>query len=74
MFDDVVAILQDAKDQNQIKDVALDQLAFMLIGGILLYFSVNPSLPKETDLDQLADDYTRLMFMMLLDGVAVNKS
>ena len=71
LFQDVVTLLEEARDRGQIRDVALDQLALMLIGGILIYFSIDPARPGKGDVAQLADGYTELMFAMLLDGVAV---
>lgn len=69
LFDDVVAILHDARDRGQIRDMNMEQLALMLIGGLLLYFTVYPARPKEKDRDKLADDYTKMMFDLLNGGI-----
>lgn len=71
LFDDVVAILREAQQKGQIKDADLEQLAVLLIGGLLLYFTVYPSRPKDKGLDQLADEYTEMMFKLLFDGLVV---
>jgi AcrR family transcriptional regulator len=73
LFGDVVAILEAAKSEGLIKDVAIEHLAFMLIGGILIYFSIKPPLPKDKDLGQLADEYTDEIFKIFMEGVAVRK-
>jgi AcrR family transcriptional regulator len=71
IFADVLSILQDAKDRRLIKDVALDQLASMLIGGIFVSFTFNPAASGKTDMTRLAEEYVDLMFVMLLDGVVL---
>jgi len=70
LFDEVVSILRDARDSGAIKDVSLDQLAITLIGGILLYFTVYPSRPELETIDKAADDFSDMMFDLLLRGVA----
>lgn len=74
LFNEIVSILQDAKDQGQIKDVPVDQVAISLVGGILLYFTVYPEVTKEKDVGEVADDYTALIFRMLLEGVGSNQA
>jgi AcrR family transcriptional regulator len=71
LFADVLSILRDAKDQSEIKDVAIDQLASMLVGGILVYFTIDPANANRRDVMKMADEYTDLMFLMLLEGLAV---
>jgi len=70
LFDEIVALLRDARNGGSIKDVDLEQLAFMLIGGILLYFTVRPDVFRDKDIDMAAAEFTDLMFRMFLDGVA----
>ena len=72
LFADVLSILQDAKNRSQIKDVATDQLASMLVGGILVYFTVDPATANRRDVKKLADEYIDLMFVVLLEGLAAN--
>jgi AcrR family transcriptional regulator len=70
LFREVISLLRQARDLGQIRDVALDQVAMMLVGGILARFSVDPTEPDKRDVAKLADEYTELMFAMLLDGLA----
>jgi hypothetical protein len=75
IFREVLSILQDAKDRKVIRDVGIDQLAFLLIGGVLVYFTANPVIRDNTnaeDLDRISREYTDLMFGLLREGV-VNK-
>lgn len=73
LFENVVSILQDARDQGAIKDVDMEQLAFFLIGGILLYFTASPVSAKDENIHQTADQYTEQLFEIFLGGVAVKK-
>ena len=76
IFQELLSILQDAKDKKIIKDVALDQLASLLFGGILVYFTANPQISNNTDpqdLDRISAEYTDLMFELLVDGVTNKK-
>lgn len=70
LFDEVVDILRDARESGAIQDVNLEQLTFMLIGGILLYFTIRPDMFRDKDLDSVSDEFTELMFRMFLAGVA----
>jgi len=69
LFDDVVAILREARERGQIRDTNVEQLALMLIGGLLLYFTVYPARPQEAERDKLADEYTEMMFDLLRGGI-----
>lgn len=69
LFDDVVAILGEAQTRGQIRATNTEQLALLLIGGLLLYFTVYPARPKDKDRDQLADEYTEMIFDLLMKGV-----
>jgi hypothetical protein len=44
----------------------------MLVGGILLHFSLRPDLFEGKDLDKVAEEFTSLMFRMFLDGLAAS--
>lgn len=70
LFEEILSILQDARDAGSIADVDLEQLGFMLLGGVLLYFSVRPDVFSESNLDKISDEFTDLMFRMFLAGVA----
>ena len=68
LFDEVVAILGDARDAKAIKDIPLDQMAITLIGGILLYFTVYPARPKGEDICESAIRFCESMFELFLNG------
>jgi AcrR family transcriptional regulator len=69
LFEEVVAILRDARDAGAIRDVRLDQVAVTLIAGILLYFTVYPQSGEET-VDEVANGFCDQMFDVLLRGLA----
>ena len=70
LFDDVVLILQDARNDGAIRDVPIDQLAIVLIGGILVYFTFYTFPAGSVRVDQIATDFTEMIFGMLLNGIA----
>jgi AcrR family transcriptional regulator len=72
IFEELRSILQDAKDAGVIKDISIDQLASLLLGGVLVYFTANPALTnnaKPKDLQRIADEYTDMMFDLLINGI-----
>ena len=72
IFDEIVHALEDAKKLGLIEDVSTEQLTFLLVGGLLVYFTLNPRRPKNPnpkELDQLANEYTEMTFRLLLQGV-----
>ncbi len=74
LFADVLSILRDARDKAQIRDVPLDQLAFMLVGGILVRFSFDPAIGRKKEVTKMADEYTDMMFVVLMEGLAVTRA
>jgi AcrR family transcriptional regulator len=75
IFDEIVHTLQDAKDIDLIEDISTEQLTFLLVGGLLVYFTLNPKAPRSPDpdpeaLDRLSSEYTDMMFRLLLNGVS----
>lgn len=64
------AIIQEAQEQKQIRAIPLGNLAFMLMGSMLLYFTVNPTLPKGVEIEQLADEHAELLIDIILNGIA----
>jgi len=73
IFQELLSMLQDAKDTKAIREVDIDQLAFLLVGGMLVYFTVNPKISNNTDpkyLDRIAGEYTDLMFELLVEGIS----
>jgi AcrR family transcriptional regulator len=69
LFRDIVAILEEARNRKQIRDVPLEDLAFMLVGGILVRFSTDPGTAKGRDVEQLADEYVEMLFAVLMQGL-----
>ena len=62
-------ILRQAQVLKQIRDIPVEHLSFILIGSVLLYFSLNFYLPEDADLDVLADQHAEYVLTVLLDGV-----
>jgi AcrR family transcriptional regulator len=73
LFDDVVQILEDAKQRGQINDIAVNELAVLLIGGMMLYFTTYMHRPTDKSLDQQADDYTDMIFKLLIEGIVTKR-
>jgi AcrR family transcriptional regulator len=72
IFDEIVHTLQDARDAGLIEDISAEQVTFLLVGGLLVYFTINPGRPKDPDpaeLDRLSSDYTEMMFRLVLHGI-----
>ncbi|MGE3690080.1 MAG: TetR/AcrR family transcriptional regulator [Novosphingobium sp.] len=70
LFEDVVAVLRDARESGAIRDVCLDQLAILLIGGILVYFTVYPRRPTE-NIEKDAEGFADMMFDLFFRGVVI---
>lgn len=70
LFEEILSTLRDARDAGEIADVDLEQLAFILLGGVLLYFTVRPDVFEGKDVDKVSGEFTDLMFRMFLNGVA----
>jgi len=72
IFQELLTILQDAIDAKVIKKVDLNQLASLLVGGVLVYFTANPEVFNNTNpksLDRISAEYTNMMVGLLLDGI-----
>lgn len=69
-FESLTSIIQEAQQQKQIRAIPLGNLAFMLMGSMLLYFTVNPNLPKGVEVEQLADEHAELLIDIILNGIA----
>lgn len=63
------AILREAQELGHIRAASLDNLSFTLMGSMLLFFTVNPTLPKDIDIDQLADEHAELVLDVFLNGI-----
>ena len=70
LFGEVVTILEDARKCGAIKDINVEQAAFMLIGSILLYFTVRPEPFEVGGLEKISGEFTDLVFNTFLHGAA----
>jgi len=61
--------LKDAQEQNEIKKIPLDHLSFILIGSIVLYFSMNFELPKNVKSEELANRHAKWVLEVILNGI-----
>jgi AcrR family transcriptional regulator len=64
-------VLKDAQEQNEIKKVPLDHLGFILIGSIVLYFSMNLEPPKNVSSEDLANRHAKWVLEVILNGIVV---
>jgi hypothetical protein len=62
-------VLKDAQEQNEIKKVPLDHLAFILIGSIVLYFSINLQPPTNVSSEELANRHAKWVLEVILQGI-----
>ncbi len=62
-------VLKDAQEQNEIKKVPLDHLGFILIGSIVLYFSMNLDPPRNVSPEDLADRHAKWVLEVILNGI-----
>jgi len=63
--------LKDAQEQNEIKKIPLDHLSFILIGSVVLYFSMNLNPPKNVTAEDLADRHAKWVLEVILNGIAI---
>ena len=61
--------LKDAQEQNEIKKIPLDHLAFILIGSIVLYFSINFEPLKNVKSEELANRHAKWVLEVILNGI-----
>src|SRR5712692_7478449 len=61
--------LKDAQEQNEIKKIPVDHLSFILIGSIVLYFSINLDPPKNVKSEELADRHAKWVLEVILNGI-----
>jgi AcrR family transcriptional regulator len=69
LFEDVVSILREARECGSIRDVPLEQVAVILIGGILVHYTVYPSHQRSGAGAEMRGDFTDTLFDMLLRGI-----
>ncbi len=68
-LENLQAIIREAQDEGQIRPIAITNLSFVLMGSVLLYFTVNPNLPRDGEIDQLADEHAELLLDIILNGI-----
>src|SRR5258705_6456370 len=64
-------ILEAAIKQKLIKKVTIDHLYFIVMGAMVLYFSLNSTLPRNADMGSLADQHAKWVTEVILDGIAI---
>ncbi len=64
-------ILKEGQDAKQIRKIPLDQLAFILMGAVLLYFSFRPKNSKGTNTDARADEHAKLIWEIMQRGIVI---
>jgi TetR/AcrR family transcriptional regulator len=68
LFEEVVAILGQARDAGAIRDVPLTELAVMLVGAILVHFTIYPSKAGEHGGEGSSTRFVDFLFDMLSTG------
>lgn len=67
-LEDLLSILAEAQQAGLIRNIDLDQLSSVLIGSVLIYFTVNPARMRPADVHRLADGYVDFLLDVLLEG------
>jgi AcrR family transcriptional regulator len=62
-------ILKDAQEQKEIKKVPLDHLASILIGSIVLYFSISLEPARKVSSEELANRHAKWVLEVVLKGI-----
>lgn len=73
IFGQVVSILEAARDRKLIKAVDFEQLASLLVGGVLVFFTVHANGPADNDpeqIDRISTEFTELMMQLVTSGIA----
>jgi TetR/AcrR family transcriptional regulator len=66
----LLGLLKQAQDAKEIKKIPLDHLSFILMGATLLYLTLNFTLPKDADMESVADQHAKWVLDVMLDGIA----
>jgi len=61
--------LKDAQEQSEIKKIPVDHLTFILVGSIVLYFSINFEPPKNVSLEDMANRHAKWVLEVILNGI-----
>jgi len=70
LFEEVVAVLVEAREAGVIRDVPLKDLAVILIGGILVHFTIYPPQATGRDSERDSSRFVDFLFELLTRGVA----
>jgi AcrR family transcriptional regulator len=62
-------LLAEAQAAKQIRDVPIDHLDVIVIGSVVLYFSVNFQLPSDVSAEQLAAQHADAVLDAILEGI-----
>lgn len=68
LFDELVALLAEARDAGVIRDMPLDDLAVVLMGGILTHFTIYTAQPGKSEEAMDADAFVEFLFGLLTRG------
>lgn len=64
-------LLIEAREAGQIKAIPADHLGYIIMGSIVLFFSLNLELPKDADMERLADQHASWVLEAILKGIEV---
>jgi TetR/AcrR family transcriptional regulator len=62
--------LDEAISQKVVKPIDTSRMTMMMVGSILLYFTISPPAMTERDLENIANEYTEFLFDTYLNGIA----
>jgi hypothetical protein len=62
-------VLKDAQEQNEIKKVPVEHLVPIIMGSILLHFSIDVKSPKNADLEESANRHAKWVLEVILQGI-----
>lgn len=62
-------IINDAQASGEIREIPPAHLTSIIIGSVVLFFSVNSSLSEDVDIHELADRHADFVLETLLDGL-----
>ena len=69
LFDEVVTILDDARVAGVIRDIPVKDLAVIMIGGILVHFTIYPSPEERPGNNPSAPGFVDFLFELMTRGV-----
>lgn len=63
------SILADAQAAKQIREMPAYHLESIIMGSVILYFSANPALPTDGNLEDLAEEHASYVLDVVLRGI-----